>query len=716
MRKPLTVLGVAALVVTGAGVAAAGPQEHSRQGRVPPGQDRTALLITGDVVTIHDAGGRKTFDVEPAAGKGPARSLVHLGLGGHDYEIPATAVPYLGKGLDLSLFDVDRAAADRVSTPARTFDRAAAKDFGARLAKQYTEDRARGGFGGRGLFANGATFGTAPKQQPRGVLNTLTLAADELDGTPSDTGISLVTNVDDSTLLDDGEALNFFYDGTAKYSVPAGTYSAVSAFFTTAADGTVTGVREVVHPEFTVKADTTVRVDAAQATSKVTWQTPRPALLDDNGFLVRRAAKSGPAVTFDYDAGPGVPMWISPVAKAVRTGELQTYPYARLISPPGPGTPYEYWLQKASIGTIPKQRYPATDAEVATVDASYYSEVPSLGRHQRSGMFSFEDRGGRPAVPIDLPRHQIEYVSAAPDLLWIGGVAKYIRGGSFEAWYGAQYTTGEVYAGGQHKTEGYNEFPLHPAGATVAGSAGAASPFQVPGAVRDGDDVSVDLVPFSDNETGHTGMGIYGEAGDTRSGHYRFTQDGTVAAEGDLFQDAQFTQAVTAAPATLGLTVDATRSSPMFALSTATHTEWSWRSEHVDGPVLPKPFICGYGGASPDTTCGVEPLLMPTYTISGLGLDGSTAAGPQALDVTFARMQGAAPSTVASAAVQFSTDGGTTWQDATVTPGANGAVHAAYSVMPADFRGTPVALRVTAADAGGSTVAETITAAYRVNA
>ncbi|WP_326568787.1 hypothetical protein VSH64_44760 [Amycolatopsis rhabdoformis] len=711
MRKPLTVLGVVALVATGAGVAAAAPQVSRPQAE--PTSDRTALLITGDVVRVHElGGGRATYDVEPAAARGPARSLVHLGLGGRNYEIPATAVPYLGRGLDLGLFDVDRAASDHVTTPARTFDRAAARSFGAQLAQQYAHDRARGSFGG--LFAD--VSGPSAEKQPRGVLNTLTLAADEVDGTPSDTGISLLTNLDDSTLVDENEALNFFYDGTAKYSVPAGNYSAISVFFTTAADGSVSGVREVVNPEFTVKADATVRMDARKATSKVTWVTPRPALLDDNGFFLRRAPKTGPAVTFDYDAGPGVPMWISPVAKAVRTGELQTYPYAHLISPPGTGLPYEYWLQKASSGTIPKQRYTPTEADFATVDASYYSELPSLGRHQRSGMFPFETVSSRPSVPIPLPRRQIEYVQAAPGLLWFGGSAKYFRADDeLVTWYGDQRSTSESYRGGEHKTEGYNKFPLHPAGATAVGAAIPSSSFVVPGVVRDGDDVAIDLVPFTDNEPGHTGTGTYGEPGDLRDGHYRLTQDGAVVEEGPSGEDVQFTQPVGAAPSVLGLTVDATHSGPMFRLSTATHTEWSWRSQHVDGPVLPAPLICRISkGQAPDTACGVEPLLMPTYAVGGLGLDGATPHGPQTLDVTFARMQAAASSTVSSATVQFSTDGGSTWQDALVTPGGGGTFRAAYSVVPESPDGTDVALRVTAADAGGSTVDETLTAAYHV--
>ncbi|WP_328606843.1 hypothetical protein OG943_44305 [Amycolatopsis sp. NBC_00345] len=813
MRKSLTVLGVAVFVAAGAtGVAAAEPsqqqlqqwnqqqqqeqrQQKQQQQRQP--QARSVVLITGDVVTVRPAGdGREVFDVQPAAQKGAARSIVHLGLGGRDYEIPATALPYLGKGLDLGLFDVHAPAANQP-------DRVAAAEFGRKLARQYDQDRARGSFGGQGLFANGAHFGNespkdatpkgelptdetpetgtptnetpetetpktgtpkdatpkagapktgtstnkpptdepptdesptdesptdesptneppkteTPQQQPRTVMNTVTLAANEIDGKPSDTGLAVLYNNDDATLFDGNEASNTYYGGVAKFSAPAGNYSAFSVFFTTGADGSVTEVREVVNPELTVKGDTTVRMDAARATSKVTWVTPRPALLDDNGFFIRRAAKTGPALTLDYDAGPGVPVWVSPVAKAVRTGELQSYPYSRLISPPGPGTPYEYQLQKATVGTIPGQRYVVTDKDVATIDASYYSEFELVGRHQQTGMFSFEDSGGRSSVPIALPRRQTEYVSAAPDLLWFGGLAKYVDStGGFEGWYGAQYTNSEVYPAGRHFSEGFNQFPLHPTAHTAVGPAIKNSFLTVPGAVRKGDDVSVLLTPFSDNQPGHNGMGLYGESRDTISGHYVLTQDGKTVAEGVPDGDVSFSQPVSATPSTLGLTVDAGRQGPNYLLSTASHTEWTWRSQHVDGGGLPAPLVCVISrGDAPDRACAVEPLLSLGYAVGGLGVNGSAAGGAQTLDVTVGHLQGAAGSAVTGTTVQFSTDGGKTWQDATVTPGANGVFHAAYTVTATSMRGTDVALRVTAADAAGATIAETLTAAYHVN-
>jgi hypothetical protein len=68
----------------------------------------------------------------------------------------------------------------------------------------------------------------------------------------------------------------------------------------------------------------------------------------------------------------------------VSTGKLQTYPYNRLSSPPGPGTAYEYQLQQASTGVIPQQRYVVKPETVATIDANYYSDINSVGVRQRA--------------------------------------------------------------------------------------------------------------------------------------------------------------------------------------------------------------------------------------------------------------------------------------------------------------------------------------------
>ncbi|WP_233223353.1 hypothetical protein [Amycolatopsis sp. CA-128772] len=705
MRRTLSVFAV--LLAGSAGLTGLAPPAA-----VAAGTSATATLITGDRITVRTApDGRDTFEIQPAAAKGMARALVHLRLGGRDYEVPGTALPYLGRGLDLNLFDVEALLAGAANP-------ADAATFGAALAKQFNEDNARGHFGGQGLFANGARYALAgaPQReavQPRSVMRTVSVDATDIAGEPADTGIAFLYNTDDGNTLAADENFNYFAGGTAKFSVPDGHYSALGVFWTADADGNPTELRFSAQPEFAVKADATVRVDAKRASAKLTWVTPRPALLDDTGFLFRRAAKTGPALVVDFDAGPGVPISVSPSAVPVRTGALQTYPYSRLVSPPGPGTPYEYVLQKASIGTIPQQRYVITAKDVASVDATYYSEYRSAGLRQRSGMFTFEDGGGRPSHPIDLPRKQTEYVSAAPDLVWFGGVSKYVLPGPFPGWAGGQYEAFHGYQGGSTVTEGWNRFPLHPAGAVALRT--DPTVYTLPAATRAGDLLRFSITPFSDNEPGHTGFGYYGESRDTVTGHYRLTQDGTTLAEGTPSGgfEVAFEREAGAAPSTLGLTVDAGRTGPMYHQSTASHTEWTWQSQHVEGATLPPALYCARGENGPDRACAVEPLLTLQYAVGGLRPDGSTLSGPQSLDLTVGHLQQSAASPVTGATVQYSTDG-TTWLDAAVTARGNGVFHADFPATTEAFRGTDVSLRVTASDAAGATIAESVAAAYHV--
>lgn len=702
MRRTLSVLGV---VLAGLG-GIAPPQAGAA---VPA---TSATLITGERVSVRTtADGRSLFDVQPAVGKGMARALVHLRLGARDYELPGTALPYLGRGLDLNLFDVGAllAGAPLPADPAT---------FGPALAKQFKEDNARGHFGGQGLFAGGARFalpGARPAVQPRSVMRTVSLDATDIAGHPADTGVAFLYNTDDGNLLDPNESVNYFASGTAKFSAPDGNYSALGLFWTADADGNPTEVRFSAQPEFAVKADKTVRVDASRASSKLTWVTPRPALLDDTGFLFRRAAKTGPALLVDFDAGPGVPIAVSPTAVPVKTGALQTYPYSRLVSPPGPGTPYEYVLQKASLGTIPQQRYVITAKDVAAVDSTYFSEYSSLGLRQRSGMFSFEDSGGRVSHPIQLPRKQVEYVSAAPDLRWFGGFSKYLPSSQFPGWAGGQYEAFHTYRGGSAVTEEWNRFPLHPVGGVALLPLDDGSAPEQPAATRAGDLLRVSITPFSDNQPGHTGFGFYGEARDTITGHYTLTQDGTTLAEGTPDGSTELTleQAVAPGPSALGLTVDAGRTGPMYRQSTATHTEWTWKSQHVEGVQLPPALVCVRQREGIDRSCAVEPMLTLGYAVGGLRPDGSTVSGPQSLDLTVGHLQLSAASPVTGATVQYSLDG-TTWLDAAVTPRDGGVFHAEFAAVPESFRGSDVSLRVTASDAAGATVAETITAAYHV--
>jgi hypothetical protein len=78
------------------------------------------LLPTGDQMTVVTApDGRRTATATTAARAGVGSVLYHLELGGHSSEIPAAALPHLGRGLDLRLFDVAALAEAEAETGAR---------------------------------------------------------------------------------------------------------------------------------------------------------------------------------------------------------------------------------------------------------------------------------------------------------------------------------------------------------------------------------------------------------------------------------------------------------------------------------------------------------------------------------------------------------------------------------------------------------------------
>jgi hypothetical protein len=299
--------------------------------------------------------------------------------------------------------------------------------------------------------------------------------------------------------------------------------------------------------------------------------------------------------------------------------------------------------------------------------------------------------------------------------MWFGGIAKYVDA-EFGGWHGGQYEPGHGYQAGTTVTEDWNRFPLHPAGNVSLLAPTDPRNLTVPAATRNGDQVKLELVPFSDSQPGHTGFGFSGERVDSVYGGYVVEENGVKIAEGDGSAGdvvPEFTLSPEAS--TVRLVVDANRYGPMYRLSNGSLTEWTWKSQHVQGARLPDAFACRLNrGGPPDRECAVEPLLTLGYDVGGMSLSGLVKNGPQTLDVTVGHLQQSAASRVTAVAVQFSLDYGETWQDATTTDQGNGVHRAAYTATAPDFRGTQVSLRVMASDEAGGRITETTTGAYKI--
>lgn len=357
-------------------------------GRVPiTAALRPVLLINGDRVIVRPRpGGGSLAMLLPPAGTGrPSRSgrqdsvgqpaTVTFTAGGHSYLIPGTALPYLGRGLDLSLFDLSalRRAEARGRLPVRIayhrhlpalpglhitgptvasrgergaagyLTAASASLLGAALTRQPAAGPGHAAHAG-GLFADGASISLVGAARPTAArsarrLHTLTVTGRNLTGRPDDDDTVFVSNVDDSRRFVGEKG---FRDGTATFRVPAGHYFAVGDFLEqNAAHTQFTQERVVILPQFTVTGNTKVHVAERAASSKITMVTPRPATVEDSDFEVRRPGRAGPVQFWaSSESSPNPPsLWVSPDRHRVSTGKLQTFAAQQLVSPAGAAGP-----------------------------------------------------------------------------------------------------------------------------------------------------------------------------------------------------------------------------------------------------------------------------------------------------------------------------------------------------------------------------------------
>lgn len=749
---------VPATVVTADAVTAAG-----RSAPVVPAASlalpgsRTVLLINGDSVRVPRGGPGRGPGVVTTTGSGLAGSVLQLSLSGKSYEIPAAALPYLGRGLDPSLFNVPLLAGretggrlpvevayrgGRPSLPGVTITTAAAgiahgyltaasaHMFGAALVRQFLADHPRGSYGQDGLFGGGVTVWLAGITGPAVglgrparagyALHTLTVTGTNLAG-KADTGDPVVVfNADNTALFGDGfENVNFFYRGTAKFSVPAGHYWALGDFVDVSPKGRPAAERVVVLPQFTVSGNRHVRVAERAANSRIAMTTPRPSSVTATGFELRRVPRAGFTVSLYWLENGAFPLWVSPTTRRPTVGKLQDYTGQWHASPATAAKPYEYNLAYGASGIIPPQGRVVTQRSLATIRARYYCDLRSRGDVVTLGLFhpQASDELFGPAYLVGMPRIQTQYVTGNPAITWWEGVSQYativagIPGPS-----GGQWAGPKVYHAGERVNENWDAYPLHPGMGRSGGLTEGLSPGVVPSASRSGNILRLNVTPFSDSN-GHTGEGFV-NADSPVTGSYQIGENGKKIAGGKAVTGpgrpaprwaiVHFWQVkVGSKPSLITFTVDAARIRARYPLSTKTQTVWAWRSADQAGGQLPIGWVCSPGQA--ERHCTVEPMMTLRYQVARLALNETVPPGKQVLDVTAGHLQLAKAAPVTTTTVQVSFDNGKTWRGAVVTSLGGGHYRAVYTA-PA---GRYVTLRVSASDAAHGQITETITRAYQ---
>jgi hypothetical protein len=741
---------ILAAVTVAASTAAAAASPAAARGSAARG----VLLVNGDRLAVGATGGPAR--VLPGAANSLAGALLALGTGPDGQVVPRVAVPYEGRGLDPALFKVSSLlaaeAGGRLPVTVSYRGRApslpgvhltggsgglargyltvsGARAFGKALAGQFLADHARGSYGQDGMFANGvsvslagspagaARAALAPRHSPGFRMHTLTITATDATGQP-DTGDDVLVMSADNAILSPGD--NLFDNGVTKFSVPAGHYWAIADFFVFPRQGLPSERLDVV-PQFTVSRDTTLVMSAQAANSEIKMVTTHPAVLGNLAVEFRRPTAAGN--TFTASWGANFPIWVSPTTQKPTVGKLQVLTSAQLASPrSATGTPYQYNLAFADTsGLVPPGRHVVSPASLATVNASYFSDVTGTGALYRFGLFPVQ-RNDLLLIPINqfpVPNQETEYMTGNPAIQWTDSYSQ-----TYNTMAGGQSDGWRTFTAGEQTAESWNAYPLHEGyNADLAGPANL-SP-TLPSASRAGDTLTLDVTPFSDSTPGHGGNGgfIGGQFGpvDHITGHYLIAENGHVIASGNPLKGfkeiglhGEFDTHVTLSPhpSSIKFILDAGGSGPIFALNSSSQTIWGWRSSHESGSTLPAGWTCtaGFPGLQhPTHACAVEPMMTLGYAVAGLSLSGSAPAGAQVLHVTAGHLQLANAANVTGAKVAVSFDGGKTWQDATVT-GSGGSYTASFTA-PA---GAKVSLRTSASDAAGGTITETILNAYQI--
>ncbi|WP_177245494.1 S8 family serine peptidase [Streptosporangium canum] len=215
-----------------------------------------------------------------------------------------------------------------------------------------------------------------------------------------------------------------------------------------------------------------------------------------------------------------------------------------------------------------------------------------------------------------------------------------------------------------------------------------------PGGSRTGDKLTLSAgALFADGVAGRTG------ADDAATGTATLTRDGQVLAKTDLAgcaieqpQTCELHADLPAEAASYTLSTSMRRQVPYSTLSTAVDAVWTFRSA---------------------STAKEQPLPLMAVRYAPAGLDDLNRAKPGSLTrmpLWVERNPGAANAAVRSVRLEMSSDDGTSWRRVPVAPTASG-----WTAVVANPR-TPgsVSLRVTATDASGAGLTQTIIRAYAV--
>jgi hypothetical protein len=690
----------------------------------PDTSSHQLLMLNGDRLLVRPAPGGVLATLLPAPF---GNAVLALHLAGARYQIPVDALPYVGHGLDPSLFNLaflERAeSAGRLpvqlsftgaerslpgikitsrngQTATGYLSASSARTFGAALYRQFAVDHATAGYASSPFFAGVrialAGAPAAVPVRPFFPMHTLTVTGTNESRKRDNGDVVLVFNADNPNKFGDPiEVGNFFFRGAAKYSVPAGHYWAITDFVTFLKHGLVSQ-RVVVLPQFTVKNSTRIHLSAHSASSEISVTTPRASTGLSDSWTVVRTSQDRLAETVGTSSFG--PVFISPTKAKPSIGTIQSYTAAQLTSPSSAkGTPYAYNVDFAGpVGTIPTQHFVVAPGSLATVNERYYNGSPTHGAWFTSGGY--------------LPQLGSISISFTPEIRMPGLQTQYMTGGRAIVWASQFFANNRASQAdgirtllpGQQLTENWNQYPLHPEPTAQLLTGNFARIFsELPSAFRTGNTLILSPAPMSDNQVGHFGIAPF-------TSWFSAQQNGRRIGGGGF--EGLVVLKASAKPSVIRFALHAQQLNPLSVLSPATKTVWIMHTSRQPHAVIPSSWFCFTPDGNFTQHCAIPPMLTLSYQVKLLGLDGVVPAVRQVIAVTVGHIQLAAQTAITHASAQVSYDNGQFWHPVTLQPSGDG--HYLMSFIPP--AGVDVTLRFTASDGAGNSIAETILSAYSV--
>ncbi|WP_228564232.1 S53 family peptidase [Catenulispora rubra] len=514
-------------------------------------------------------------------------------------------------------------------------------------------------------FQVGPAAATAAAARPYYAMTALHITALDHAGQPVQAAEVIAVNTDDPAKANwDG----IMTAGDARVEVPAGHYSVAVAAFETDSAGNSTETDVLSVTDVTVlAAGTAVALDARTA-QQVAFTTPHASTFA--AAVVGWDRGTAAHMDFlDIGALAGTRFYVGSAAKATY-GTLNFSVFGRQTTGSA-----SYLLAFPNYDQVPaSQTYNA--GALATVDSTYATDEPQqdltmsdLWNRVGSSGPAFPDL---PAVTVHAPSTGRQYISAVAGVSYEGLMLPTTTGGSLDGELERDF----VPSAGEHLTLAWRGTVITPAPATFDGPCFLCRSGNTLNGVDEMDtDGSGDVGQWSDGPT-------------------TITQDGKQIYSGGT-EGQLFTQTLPAAKHHYVYSLDTTHDAATTALST--HTQISW----------------GFDSAKTAASAPV-PILYAQARFVTDGHD-SVPTGTGTLDVTFQHQSGVASSAVKKASVSVSYDDGTTWQPTTVALGDGRHVSATWPV-PASTKAGYLALKMSATDAAGATLEETVHHAALVNA